>query len=401
MFKKGKHMAHKLKMELEQWEAGTNAAERADVGQSRFSRAKLEPGLMPRDFGISLSAKGGTDQWLLNPGARRVQPMRGFEDQYVDIIDYILRITHRIWEEKRIGYIYDTYAHNSHVHDDYGLQYGRDKIVADTVHTINAFPDVRLYADEIIWAGNDHVGFHTSHRTVIVGHNTGYSKYGPPTGKKVVVWCIANCIALENEIFEEWVVYNTSSMLAQLGFDLREKAREFGNLMDPNLLRDARSGEPQRLLGQGKPAHFPAATANGFDVEDFLRRTYHTIWNWRMPGAVDEVYAPNLRFHGSTNRESYGRGAYVSYLLSVMAMFPDLVMQIDDLYWMGNDADGYLASVRWSLTGTHRGLGIYGAPTGRHITMWGISQHHIRRSQIVEEWQVFNEFEVMQQIYRD
>ncbi len=37
--------------------------------------------------------------------------MRGFEEQYVDIIDYIVRITHRIWEEKHIGYIYDTYKH--------------------------------------------------------------------------------------------------------------------------------------------------------------------------------------------------------------------------------------------------------------------------------------------------
>ena len=370
-------------------------------GTAHVPRRKGEPRVMPANFDISLAAKGGTDRWLLNPGTERIQSMRGFDETYVDIIDYILRITHRIWEEKQIGYIYDTYAHNSHVHDDYGLQYGRDKIVADTVHTINAFPDIRLYADEIIWAGDDEVGFHTSHRTVIVGHNTGYSKYGPPTGKKVVVLCIANCIALENEIFEEWVVYNTSSMLAQLGFDLREKARELGNQMNLDGLRDLRSGEPQRLLGQGKPPHFPPARNNGFDVEDFLRRTYHYIWNWRMPGKVDEAYASNLRFHGSTNREYYGRGAYISFLLSMMAMFPDLVMQIDDLYWMGNDAQGYLASVRWSLVGTHLGAGIYGAPTGRPIYMWGISQHHIRHGQIIEEWMIFNEFEVMQQIYRD
>jgi len=385
-----------------------SAAELAQTGanaQSRFARPKLDPSLMPRDFQISLSARGGTDHWLLNPGDTqshtRLHPMRGFEDQYVDIIDYILRITHRIWEEKHIGYIYDTYAHNAHVHDDYGLQYGRDKIVADTVHTINAFPDIRLFADEIVWAGNDRVGFHTSHRTVIIGHNTGYSKYGPPTGKKVVLWCIANCIALENEIFEEWVVYNTSSLLSQLGFDLREKAREFGNLMDTSALREARAGEPQRLLGQGKPAHLPPAPTGHFDVQDFLHRTYHYLWNWRMPGTVDEAYAPNLRFHGSTDREYYGSGAYASFVLSLMAMFPDLVMQIDDLYWMGNASDGYLASVRWSLVGTHRGMGIYGPPTGRQIHMWGVSQHHIRHGKIVEEWMVFNEFEVMQQIYRD
>ena len=357
--------------------------------------------VMPADFKISLGAKGGTDRQLLNPGTERRQRMRGFDDAYVDIIDYIVRVTHRIWEEQQIGYIYDTYRHNSKVMDDYGLQYGRDKIVTDTVHTINAFPDIRLYADEIIWAGDDEVGFYTSHRAVIMGHNTGYSKYGPPTGKKMVVWCIANCIALENEIFEEWCVYNTSSMLAQLGFDLREKAREFGNQTDLDGLRDLRSSEPERLPGQGKPAHFAPARSDGFDVEDFLRRTYHYVWNWRMPGKVNEAYAPNLRFHGSTNREYYGRGEYRSFILSIMAMFPDLAFQIDDVYWMGNAAEGYLASVRWSLVGTHRGAGIYGAPTGRQIYMWGISQHQIKNGRIVEEWMMFNEFEVMQQLYRD
>jgi predicted ester cyclase len=82
-------------------------------------------------------------------------------------------------------------------------------------------------------------------------------------------------------------------------------------------------------------------------------------------------------------------------------MFPDLVHQIDDIYWMGNDQDGYLTSVRWSIVGTHRGAGIYGPPTGRRVYMWGISQHHIQHGKIVEEWMLFNEFAVMQQIFRD
>ena len=103
--------------------------------------------------------------------------------------------------------------------DDAGLQYGRDKIVADTVHTINAFPDVRLQADEVIWAQDEAGSFHTSHRVFIIGHNTGWSRWGPPTGRKVVVWCTANCVARQNEIFEEWVIYNNAHLLMQLGFE--------------------------------------------------------------------------------------------------------------------------------------------------------------------------------------
>ncbi len=370
----------------------------ADGGSLRLGGL---PRAMPRDFLISLAGKGGTDQQLLNPGTRRRQPMRGFEAQYVDIIDYIVRITHRIWEEKNVGYIYDTYRHNARVTDDSGLQYGRDKIVADTIHTINAFPDIRLYADEIVWAGDDQVGFFTSHRTVIIGHNTGWSRYGPPTGKKIVVWCIANCVALDNEIFEEWVLYNNASILLQLGFDLRQMARELGNAARRDGLLDAGFGEAERLPGQGKPPHLPARPSDGFDVEDFIQRAYHYIWNWRMLGKVDDAYAPNLRFHGSTNREYYGRGAYKAFVLSLLAMFPDGAMVIDDLYWMGNELEGFLTAVRWHFVGTHRGAGVYGPPTGRQITMWGITQQRIVGGAITEEWMVFNELEVMQQIFHD
>lgn len=370
------------------------------LDSNHLMRPLGEPRPMPTDFSISLAVKGDTDQQLLHPGTERRHSMRGFENTYVDIIDYIVRITHRIWEEKDIGYIYDTYSHASKVYDDYGLQYGRDKIVADTIHTINAFPNIRLFADEIVWAGDDTVGFHTSHRTVISGHNSGYSRYGSPTGRKIVCLCIANCVALNNEIFAEWVIYDTASMIQQLGFNLREKAREFGNLVDWDSLQDQRFGEPERLPGQGKPLHLTYKSGD-FDVEDFIRVTYQNVWNRRMLGTVRQAYAPQMRLHGSTNRTYVGRGEYQSFILSLMAMFPDLALQIDDIFWMGNDKDGYLTSVRWSIIGTHLGYGIYGPPTGRSINMWGITQHRIIDETIVEEWMLFNEFAVMQQIYRD
>ena len=165
-------------------------------------RVKGGPRPNPTDFSISLRAKFGSDQQLLNPGERR-QSMRGFEDHYTDIIDFIVRATHHIWEEKHIGYIYDHYRHNIRVTDDAGLNVGRDKVIANTLQFINAFPDIRLVADEIVWAGNDEVGFHTSHRAFVTGTNTGYSQYGPPTGKKVHFWLIANCIFIANENYEE------------------------------------------------------------------------------------------------------------------------------------------------------------------------------------------------------
>lgn len=365
-----------------------------------LTRSNGEPRPMPADFSISLDAKGGTDRLLVDPGEKRVQSMRGFEETYVDIIDYIVRITHRIWEEKDIGYIYDTYKHNSRVVDGYGLQYGRDKIVADTVHTINAFPNIRLFADEIIWAGNDEVGFHTSHRAVIKGTNTGFSRFGPPTGRQIELWCLANCVALENEIFEEWVLYDYADLVRQLGFNLPEMARKFGNER-PDDQVDRPSFEPERLPGQGKPDYLSYQSDGSLDVVDFLHTTYHNLLNRRMLKSVERSHAANVRVLSSNGRRFYSRYQYQAFLLSLLAAFPDLAFQIDDLYWMGNDRDGYRTAMRWSIVGTHDGWSFYGAPTRRPITMWGITQHNIKNGSVTDEWTLFNEFAVMQQIYRD
>ena len=42
----------------------------------------------------------------------RAQPMQGFDPIYTDIVDYIIRCTHRIWDERDVGLIYSHYTHN-------------------------------------------------------------------------------------------------------------------------------------------------------------------------------------------------------------------------------------------------------------------------------------------------
>ncbi len=357
--------------------------------------------LMPKDLTVSLHeyTRGGTDRFLAG-GQGVSQEMTGFEDQYVNIIDYIVRITHRIWEEKDIGYIYDTYAHNCRVWDDVGLQYGRDKIVADTTHTINAFPDVKLYADEIIWAGDADHGFHTSHRTVIKGTNTGYSRWGPPTMRPVNVWCIANCVARDNEIFEEHVQYNLGATLQQLGFDLRAlaaTARATGIETDPLFAASGRT----RVPGQGKPAHGAPRGDGPFDVADFLCSMTQDVWNRRMLSRLERAYAPALNYQGPTNRSYRSLAQYQSALLSLLAMFPDLSFEPEALYFMEDGQGTTWSSLRWSATGTHGGHGPYGPPTGREVRLWGITQHKIEGETITEEWMQFNEFDLLRQLAPD
>jgi predicted ester cyclase len=354
----------------------------------------------PTDFSISLRNRLGTDQQLHNPGKRQ-QSMRGFEDHYTDIVDYIIRATHRAWEEKDIGYVYDFYRHNIVVRDEGGINYGRDRVIENSLGLMNAFPDMRWLPGEIIWSGDDENGFHTSHRGMFVGTNTGWSQFGPPTGRRCTFFAMANCIAIGNEIYDEWVIENSASLIQQLGLDVRRVAGETAAQIGIDQFALAGSGEPDRLQGQGKPAHMPPPSTERFDPEDFVRRMLHYVWNWRLIGMTRDYFAANIRAFGPCGRATSGIGDYMSDVVARLATFPDLALGADDVYWMGNDAEGYMVAARWSLVGTHRGHGIYGKPTGRRVRMWGISHFNIRDRRIVEEWTMYNEFNVLQQIARE
>jgi len=328
-------------------------------------------------------------------GERR-QPMRGFDPQYTDIVDYIIRITHKIWEEKAVGYIYETYQHNCVVHTSGGDVHGRDATVASTVQTLAAFPDRRLYGDNVIWSGDEDQGFHTSHLITSVAHNTGYSSYGPPTGRRVVWRAIANCVAKENMIFEEWLLRDETSLIRQLGFDVFEVA-ERQIRAAPTVSREI-SGEIGRTLGQFPPPIMSPPTSDVFDVEDFVRRSYHEIWNWRLLNKIREYYAPSHVCYTSGSRKYQGQAEYTAFVLALFGMFPDAGLTVDHVYWNGDESTGYRVAVRWTLSGTHTGYGIYGEPSGACIRIMVLSQHQIKQGTFVQEYTLFDEMGLIKQI---
>jgi hypothetical protein len=136
-------------------------------------------------------------------------------------------------------------------------------------------------------------------------------------------------------------------------------------------------------------------------VEGAVRALFHNVYNRRDLSAIDRLYAPNVRWHGTSNREGYGRAEVRAMARGLLATFPDLGLHVDEVYWMGNPDHGFAVSVRWTAIGTHRGYGLYGAPTGRRVHLWGLSQLYFAHGQIVEDWSLFNEFEVLAQLLRD
>ncbi len=363
---------------------------------------------MPPDFAIAIRPATGTDTTPPGaPGGERRQPMRGFEETYSDIVDYIVRVTHRIWEDQDIGYIYDTYAPGCFVYDDSGAHYGVERIVEATIGGIHAFPDTRSFADDVIWAGDEEQGFVTSHRYITTGHHLAPWRWGPATGSRVDMWGIANCVVRENEIVEEWVLYNMCSKFDQLGIDVAWAAREYGNELARSHPADRHLPEVDRLVGGRKPIPYPALRSGGsghgtgFDVEHFVRGLFHNVYNRRDLSAVDRGYAATVRWNGASGRVGSGRQDVKAMARALLATFPDLGLQVDEVYWMGNESEGFRVSVRWTAVGTHRGYGLYGTPTNRRTHVWGINQLYLRGGRITEDWMMFNEFDVMAQLLAD
>ena len=356
---------------------------------------------MPTDYSISLSeytGKGTQNEKRIPDDFGIKQSLEGFDDIYQNIVDYIVRITYRIWEDRDVEYILDTYSSFSKVFDDYGLQLGNQKIVDDTHHTTGAFSNIKLIADEVIWAGNDKIGFHTSHRTIIRGTNDGPSKYGPATNKDIDILVIANCVALENRIFLEHVCYNTSSMLLQLGMNLDDMAKKLAATAPLGWPRDQKTWNDLKNAARPEIPIFENLPITGFDIDRFLRITFENLWNKRDYDKLDLNFVENLQFEGPTNRKFNGLKDYQDFLKSLATCFPDLELQIDEIYWMGNDVDGYLTSTRWSATGTYSGEGIYGETTDSKVQIWSITQNQVVGGKIVNEWMLFNELDLMMQI---
>jgi predicted ester cyclase len=336
---------------------------------------------------------------LMNPSPEHRQSLQGFDADYTDIVNYIVKCTHRIWEEGGVGLIYTHYLHNVKMHTGDGWFLGRDQVVADTIQTLAAFPDRRAYAEAVVWTGDDQQGFYTNHLVFSLQHHTGHGVWGPPTGRKMMRTAMALCYVKENLICEEWVLFDELSIIRQLGLPLEETVARFARRGATRPLQNY--GDLERMLGQFAPEPLPSSKSAGadFDLGDFIRRGLHEIWNRRMFNVIRDTYHENYEFHGPAGRELYGRGDYTAFVLSLLAAFPDARFSIDQLYWNEAGDGGYRTSMRWSLVGTHEGDGIFGEPTGTRFRLWGLTQHVIKDGKFVEEWTLFNEFALLKRLY--
>ena len=77
-----------------------------------------------QSYDVTLDSKIDLQRVLTDPG--QAQPtMKGFDRQFSDFVDYIIKITHEIWEDRGIGRLYEYYGTAMKIHTSSGDIYGR------------------------------------------------------------------------------------------------------------------------------------------------------------------------------------------------------------------------------------------------------------------------------------
>jgi predicted ester cyclase len=344
---------------------------------------------------VAIPNVGGRDiaEILAPQGAPR-QIIPGFDPEYADIVDYILRCTHRIWEQKDVGLIATHYAPDIVVHMMTGPTHGMDGVIASTARMLSAFPDRRLTGETVIWSDEGDGAYLSSHQITSSATNLGPSELGPATGKRITFTTIADCLCKANLIVEEWLVRDYSTMALQLGYHPRAVAKAQA-VADKARGPQAWRVEAMEGVRALEPTPFPtdALPNPESDPYAFAQAFFDCTFNHRRFGLVRDTYSPAAHWSGPGGRRLFGWGEIAGWFTALIGSFGDARVHIQHVAAVDD-----MIAVRWELAGTHDGSALYGAATGEPVYILAVTHWRIAHGVIVNEVTIFDEVALMRQI---
>lgn len=118
------------------------------------------------------------------------------------------------------------------------------------------------------------------------------------------------------------------------------------------------------------------------------------IWNRGDLDATSDVMVANAQYHGPHMPKGIGdRENWRQAIAMYRSAFPDSHVTFEELIGTGNTVVG-----RWSATATHTGQLPGVAPTGKRITIGGITIYRLSGGKIVEAWEQLDMLGMWQQL---
>jgi len=130
-------------------------------------------------------------------------------------------------------------------------------------------------------------------------------------------------------------------------------------------------------------------------AKQLARRWFDDVWNRRDATAIDRLFATDGVAHGlgPNGQDLIGPAGFTPFHQAFLGGFADLQITIDDLI---EEQDR--VAVRWHATGTLTGHGMGVAPTGKPMTITGMSILRVLNGQISEAWNNFDVLGMHQQL---
>lgn len=129
--------------------------------------------------------------------------------------------------------------------------------------------------------------------------------------------------------------------------------------------------------------------------KQLLRKWFDEVWNKRDASAIPRMFAANGIAHGlgADGKDMIGPAEYAPFHQAFLSGFADLKITLDDLLEEGDQV-----AARWHAKGTLTGHGLGFPPTGKNMTITGMTIVRVQNGQIVEAWNNFDVLGMHQQL---
>jgi predicted ester cyclase len=317
--------------------------------------------------------------------------MKGFDKKYVDFPDYILKITKQIWEGKDVESIGRFYTDNIPVRSPFGITYGNKPVIEATYNTLKEFPNRQLLGEDVIWNGNDDIGYHSSHRILSKGTHLGDGFYGKPTGKDIYYRVIADCACKDNQVYDEWIVRDQGAMVRQIGYS----PKEFAQIM---IDKEGGVDSAKKLFDKNevKPSdYYPdnvRINSAGEKYSKILNSVFKANYDFSDYNRASSIYWPG-------NKLGHGREDVAKFWNSLKGIFTEIKFSIEHVGYLDEPIKNPRASIRWFLEGIHSNdSDDYGKKTNSKLFIMGINHVELNKDGIIREWVLFDEVAIWKQI---
>ena len=313
--------------------------------------------------------------------------MKGFDAEFRDLDHYIRVITERIWEGRRLDDIHRYYAAGCAVETPAGVSIGIEPVIAGTRATLEAFPDRRLLAEDVIVSGDAEFGFLSSHRIFSPMTHAGPGIFGPPTGRPVHARTIADCVCIGNRIVHEWLVRDQAAIARQIGLHERTLAQRW---------LDERGGFAKPAMPPAPPPY--RSFVDPHPLAHAYAQAHRSGWLEDDGAPLQALLDPAVIAALPGGESAVDRVGLGRFWAGLRHALPARSYQVEHLVANSRPGRATALSMRWRARTEHTGPGRYGAPSGRPVELLGICHAEVEHGRVVREWVLIDDVATWMQV---